>query len=128
MLISLSEPAQLIMMTSWASLPFSARCRLVKLRHRLVDFCGCAQMLGCWNTYAMSFSASIKSRAFIYFLLEAEISFRFGVTPFWVSLSSFALVRFSRYQNFEVCKWLSFYLIGELLNNFWWKRVIIVWK
>ena len=50
-----------------------------------------------------------------------DFFFRYGVTPFWVSSSSFALVRFSRYQNFEVWKMTSFYLIGESLNNFWWK-------
>ena len=65
----------------------------------------------CWG--AMSFSASIKSIAFIFFTGGRDFFF---VTE--LSLLSFALVRFSQYQNFEVqCTKNGFHFIW--LVNHW---------
>ena len=125
MLISLSERAQLIMMTSWASRPFSAR------RRSCVDLTPINWLLWLRTDagvlkYMRNELIYIDQKQSFHILFTGgrDFFFRYGVTPFWVSVSSFALVRFSRYQNFEVWKMAHFiwsvnrWIIFDETSNF----------
>ena len=123
MLISLSEPAQLIMMTSWASRPFSARCRSRVVLTPIN-----------WLMWLRTDAGVLKYMRNELFCIDQKQSFHTLFTggrdffslqsyTFWGSLSSFALVRspdieISRYEKWMIFsdRWIVEYFLMKTSN------------